>query len=60
MVFSQIRIAALKNEESTALAHPLTTPFPHAWLGVRNGGGWRVRQGNTSLANITTVEEMQY
>ena len=26
--FSQSRIAAMKNEESTALAHPPTTAFP--------------------------------
>ena len=30
---------------------PLTTPIPHAWP------GWS--EGNTSLANITTVVEMQ-
>ena len=33
--FSQSRIAAMKNEESTALAHPPTTPFPtpgRAWV----------------------------
>ena len=30
IVFSQSRIAIMKNEESTALAHPPTTPIPHA------------------------------
>ena len=34
--FSQSRIAAIKNEESTALAHPPTTPIPH----TRQGMGW--------------------
>ena len=33
--------------------------FPHAWPGMGNGGVPRVRQGNTSPANITTVVEMQ-
>ena len=42
------------------LVHPPTTPIPHAQAGVRNGGGLRVRQGNTSPANITTLVEMQY
>ena len=37
--FSQSRIAAMKNEESTALAHPLTTPFP---LPGRAWGMWVV------------------
>ena len=59
IVFSQSKIAAMKNEESTALAHPPTTPIPHARLGRGNGGGWRLRQGNYSPANITTVVEMQ-
>ena len=49
----------MKNEERTALAHPPTTPIPHARPGVGNRGGWRVHQGNTSPANITTIVEMQ-
>ena len=61
IVFSQSRIAAMNNEESTALAYPPTTPIPHARPpGLGNGGGWRVRQGNTSPANITILVEMQY
>ena len=30
-----------------ARQHPQTTYVPHAWLGVGNGGGRRVRQGGT-------------
>ena len=45
------RIAAMKNEESAALAHPPTTPIPQARPGWRNGGGWRVRQGSTDPPN---------
>ena len=41
------------------LVHPPTTPIPYARLDVGNGGGQRVCQGNTSLANITTMVEMQ-
>ena len=59
IVFSQSRIAAMKNEESTALSHPLTTPIPHARPGVGNGGGRRMHQGNISPANSTTMVEMQ-
>ena len=40
------------------LAHPPITHRP-PYLGVGNGGGRRVRQGNTSPTNITTVVEMQ-
>ena len=29
----------MKNEENTALAHPPTTPIPHAQPGMENGGG---------------------
>ena len=39
--FSQCRIAAMKNEESTAMAHPPTTPVPtpgRVWgMGVVGG-----------------------
>ena len=36
------------------LSHPQTNASPHAWRVVGNGGGRRVRQDNTSLANITS------
>ena len=29
---------------------PISTHRPHMYPGVGNGGGWRVRQGSTSLA----------
>ena len=60
---SQSSIAAMKNFLADGrfhsppssppphpLAHPPTTPIPPAWPDVGNGGGQRVRQGNTSPA----------
>ena len=56
--FSQSRIAAMRNEESTALAHPPTTPFPTPGWAVGNGGGRRVRQGSTSPPNLILTQSL--
>ena len=57
IVFSQSRIAAMKNEESTPLAHPPITPIPHAgeW-GWSEGGPGQYKSGQHYC---TTVVEMQ-
>ena len=36
----------------TAQRHPQTTHLPHAWPGVGNGSGRRVRQGSTGPAPL--------
>ena len=60
---SQSSNAAMKNflvdGRMTPLYSPPSPPIPHAQPGVGNGGGRRMRQGNTRLANITTMVEMQ-